>query len=193
LNAATFTKEFTSTKIKTPTKAAAPNATNSLKREWDLAEPALVCLGRDKVKLVVQRVLSSSVTINSKQAAKIGQGLTILIGIEKGDAEEQAIFLVDKIANLRIFADENGKMNKSCLDINGEILAVSQFTLAGDCSKGRRPGFDNAAPPKEAEFLYNFFIDRLQQTGIKVQTGVFAADMLVDIQNDGPVTFLLEK
>lgn len=174
-------------------KAAALSATKWLKREWDPAEPVLVCLGHDKVKLVVQRVLSSSVTINKKQVAKIGQGLTVLIGIEKGDAEEQVIFLVDKIANLRIFADENVKMNKSCLDINGEILAISQFTLAGDCSKGRRPGFDKAAPPKEAEFLYNFFVERLKQTGIKVQTGVFAADMLVDIQNDGPVTFLLEK
>jgi len=193
LNAVTFTKEFTSIKIKLPTKAAALGATKWLKREWVLAEPALECLGRDKVKLVVQRVLSSSVSINSKQVAKIGQGLTVLIGIEKDDTEEQATFLVEKIANLRIFADEDGKMNKSCLDINGEILAVSQFTLAGDCSKGRRPGFDNAAPPKKAEFLYNFFVDRLQQTGIKIQTGVFAADMLVDIQNDGPVTFLLEK
>jgi D-aminoacyl-tRNA deacylase len=193
LNAVTFTKEFTLTKIRTPTKAAVPNATNPLKHKWDLEEPALVCLGRDKMRLVVQRVLSSSVSIKGEQIAKIGQGLTVLIGIEKGDAENQAIFLVNKIANLRIFADENGKMNKSCLDINGEILAVSQFTLAGDCSKGRRPGFDNAAPLKEAESLYNFFVDRLQETKIKVQTGLFAADMLVDIQNDGPVTFLLEK
>jgi len=188
-----FTKEFTSIKIKLPTKAAVLDATKWLKRVWDQVAPVLVCLGRDKVKLVVQRVLSSSVSIKDEQIAKIGQGLTVLIGIEKGDAEEKAIFLVDKIANLRIFADENGKMNKSCLDINGEILAVSQFTLAGDCSKGRRPGFDNAAPPKEAESLYNFFVDRLRQTGVKVQTGIFAADMLVDIQNDGPVTFLLEK
>ncbi len=145
------------------------------------------------MKLVVQRVLSSSVSVKNEQVAKIGKGLTVLIGIEKGDAKDQAIFLVDKIANIRIFSDENGKMNKSCLDINGEILAVSQFTLASDCSKGRRPGFDNAAPPEEAESLYNFFVERLRQTGIKVQTGVFAADMLVDIQNDGPVTFLLEK
>ncbi len=145
------------------------------------------------MKLVVQRVLSSSVAINGEKIAKIGQGLTVLIGIEKGDTENQAVFLVDKITNLRIFGDENGKMNKSCLDIKGEILAVSQFTLAGNCSKGRRPGFDNAAHPKDAENLYNFFVERLCLTGVKVQTGVFAAEMLVDIQNDGPVTFLLEK
>jgi|TARA_B110000438_G_C15686915_1_gene594995 D-tyrosyl-tRNA(Tyr) deacylase len=145
------------------------------------------------VKLVIQRVLSSSVTINGEQTSKIGKGFTVLIGIEKGDTQDQAIFLVDKIVNLRIFSDEKGKMNLSCLDIDGEVLAVSQFTLAGDCSKGRRPGFDNAAPPKEAESLYEFFINRLRQTGVKIKTGVFAADMLVDIQNDGPVTFLLEK
>ena len=145
------------------------------------------------MKLVIQRVSSSSVSINGKLVAKIGRGLNVLIGIEKGDIKSKADFLVDKIVNLRIFSDENGKMNKSCLDINAEILIISQFTLAGNCSKGLRPSFDSAAPQKEAKFLYNYFVDHLRKTGIKVQTGIFAAKMSVYIKNEGPVTFHLEK
>ena len=117
----------------------------------------------------------------------------ILFGAEKGDGDEAVNALADKVLNLRIFADDQGKMNHSCLDVKGEILVVSQFTLAGDCSRRRRPGFDNAAVSEEAERLYQNFISKLVESKLKVQEGRFGADMQVDIVNDGPVTFILER
>jgi D-tyrosyl-tRNA(Tyr) deacylase len=117
----------------------------------------------------------------------------ILFGAEKGDSDEAVNALADKVLNLRIFADDQGKMNRSCLDVKGEILVVSQFTLAGDCSRGRRPGFDNAAAPEEAEGLYQNFIKNLVESKLKIQEGRFGAHMQVDLVNDGPVTFILER
>lgn len=117
----------------------------------------------------------------------------ILFGAEKGDGPDQVQWLVEKAANLRIFTDDQGKMNLSCLDIHGEVLVVSQFTLAGDCSRGRRPGFDKAAPPEEAESLYRKFVEAMKETGLTVGEGKFGADMQVEIHNDGPVTFILER
>lgn len=145
------------------------------------------------MKLVVQRVSASAVRVDDREIARIGRGLMILFGAQKGDTDQAVPWLVDKAANLRIFPDEQGKMNRSCLDINGEVLVVSQFTLAGDCSRGRRPGFENAAPPDEAERLYRLFVDAMTATGLSVQEGRFAAHMDVDIHNEGPVTFLLER
>jgi len=145
------------------------------------------------MKIVVQRVLRSSVSVNDEVIGEIGRGLMILFGAEKGDGDEAVNALADKVLNLRIFADDEGKMNRSCIDIEGEILVVSQFTLAGDCSRGRRPGFDNAAAPKEAEWLYKNFIKKLVESKLKIQEGRFGADMQVDIVNDGPVTFILER
>ncbi len=145
------------------------------------------------MKMVLQRVLSSSVWVDDEEIAKISRGITVLLGAEKGDSQENADFLAEKLVNLRIFPDDNGKMNRSCLEIEGEILVVSQFTLAGDCSRGRRPGFGLAADPDFAETLFQLFIQKLEQKGLKVVAGKFGADMRVDIQNDGPVTFILEK
>jgi D-tyrosyl-tRNA(Tyr) deacylase len=145
------------------------------------------------MKLVVQRVAASAVRIEGAEFARIGRGLTVLFGAEKGDGEAQADFLAEKVANLRIFPDAEGKMNLSCLDVRGDILVVSQFTLAGDCSRGRRPGFERAAAPAEAERLYRHFAAKLAASGLTVRTGQFGAAMLVDIQNDGPVTFILER
>ena len=145
------------------------------------------------MKIVLQRVLRSSVTVRNEVIGEIGRGLTILFGAEKGDQGDAADALADKVLNLRIFADAQGKMNHSVLDIRGGLLVVSQFTLAGDCSRGRRPGFDNAAPPEEAERLYQKFAARLAESGLDVQQGRFGADMQVDIVNDGPVTFILER
>ena len=130
--------------------------------------------------------------VEGKEIAKIGKGLLVLFGVEKGDAISRADFLADKTVNLRIFPDDAGKMNLSCKDIGGEILVVSQFTLAGDCSKGRRPGFDRAARPEDAETLYLRYISAITETGCKVATGQFAADMKVELVNDGPVTFILD-
>ena len=145
------------------------------------------------MKLVLQRVTSSSVWVDGLEISRILQGVTVFFGAEKGDSQENAAYLAKKLVNLRIFPDENGKMHWSCLDIEGEVLVVSQFTLASDCSQGRRPDFNLAAEPFNAEILYRFFIHELEQTGLKVQVGLFGVDMRVDIQNDGPVTFILEK
>ena len=145
------------------------------------------------MKIVLQRVLRSSVSVNDKVVGEIGKGLMILFGAEKGDDDEAVNALAEKVINLRIFADDQGKMNRSCLDVKGGILVVSQFTLAGDCSRGRRPGFDNAATPDEAKRLYKNFIKKLVESKLKIQEGRFGADMQVDIVNDGPVTFILER
>ncbi len=145
------------------------------------------------MKAVVQRVRSSSVTVQGAVISSIGRGLAILLGVEKGDTVKDVSFLTEKIANLRIFEDDAGKMNLSVLDIKGQALVVSQFTLLGDCSKGRRPGFDKAAAPELAESLYNEFVSMLDARGVPVQTGRFGAKMLYEIANDGPVTFILES
>lgn len=145
------------------------------------------------MKLVLQRVSRASVRIDGNETARIERGLLVLFGAEKGDAEEAVTFLAEKTAHLRIFPDAQGKMNLSCKDIAGEVLVVSQFTLAGDCSRGRRPGFDNAAPPAEAEALYRKFVDAIAQLGLPVQTGTFGEDMQVELVNDGPVTFILKR
>ena len=145
------------------------------------------------MKIVVQRVIRSSVSVNEEVIGEIGRGLMILFGAEKGDGDEAVNALADKVFNLRIFSDDEGKMNRSCLDVKGEILVVSQFTLAGDCSRGRRPGFDNAAAPEEAERLYRNFISQLGESKLKIQEGRFGADMQVALVNDGPVTFILER
>ena len=145
------------------------------------------------MKIVLQRVAQASVRVGGKDIATISRGLLVLFGAEKNDDETKVIFLAEKILNLRIFSDKRGKMNLSCLDISGEVLVVSQFTLAGDCSKGRRPGFDNAAPPNEARILYQNFIHQISKSGLNVNTGEFGADMQVELVNDGPVTFTLER
>ena len=145
------------------------------------------------MKIVLQRVAQASVRIGGEDIATISRGLLVLFGAEKNDDETKVIFLAEKILNLRIFSDERGKMNLSCLDISGEVLVVSQFTLAGDCSKGRRPGFDSAAPPNEAKSLYQSFIHQISKSGLNVNAGEFGADMQVELVNDGPVTFTLER
>ena len=145
------------------------------------------------MKIVLQRVLRSSVSVDDEVIGEIGHGLMILFGAEKGDGDEAVNALTEKVLNLRIFADNQGKMNCSCLDVNGEILVVSQFTLAGDCSRGRRPGFDNAAKPDDAERLYRNFVNALAASNLKIQEGRFGAHMQVDLVNDGPVTFILER
>lgn len=145
------------------------------------------------MKILVQKVLNASVTVNKQLVSQINQGFLLFIGIEKGDTQNQADFLAKKIANLRIFEDENNKMNLSIQDVKGEILAVSQFTLAADLSRGNRPGFDSAARPEEAKLLYEYFVAQLQTYNLPVQTGIFQADMKVALTNDGPCTFILEK
>ncbi len=144
------------------------------------------------MKGLIQRVKRASVTIDGKVYSQINQGILILLGVEKGDNEQNADKLADKLCKLRIFEDEDGKMNKSILDVNGEILIVSQFTLAGDCKKGTRPSFDKAELPQRANELYEYFVDLIKQKNIPVGTGVFGAMMDVELVNDGPVTFMLE-
>ena len=145
------------------------------------------------MKLILQRVACASVYVDGEKIANINRGILVLFGVEKGDGEDQTSFLADKTLNLRIFPDDNGKMNFSCVDIGGDILVVSQFTLAGDCSRGRRPGFDRAADPDTARTLYEGYVELLNRSGLKVAMGRFAADMKVQSVNDGPVTFLLER
>ena len=142
---------------------------------------------------VIQRTYSEAkVIIESKTVGKISKGLVILLGINKGDDEQNVDTLAEKIVNLRIFNDKNGKMNHSLLDISGEALIISQFTLSGNCKKGRRPGFDQAEKPQRAKELYLYFQEKIYQLGVHYQTGQFGADMKVDFINDGPVTFVLD-
>ncbi len=145
------------------------------------------------MKALLQRVKSAGVSIGGQSYSSIEQGLLILLGVEKGDTETEAAWLAQKIINLRIFEDSAGKMNLSVQDIKGELLVVSQFTLAGDTSRGNRPGFDTAARPDVAKPLYEYVVKELRHSGLKVETGVFQADMQVSLINDGPVTFMLEK
>lgn len=145
------------------------------------------------MKALIQRVKSASVTIDGLLYSKIGQGLLVFLGVEKGDDKLNAEKLADKLSKLRIFEDENEKMNHSILDIEGEMLIVSQFTLCGDCKKGTRPSFDKSAPPQIANELYEYFISQVKSFNIPVQTGKFGAMMYVELINDGPVTFMVEK
>lgn len=145
------------------------------------------------MKALVQRVRQASVTIEEKLYSQIGQGILVLLGVEKGDTEKEAEWIAKKISALRIFEDDAGKMNLSVRDINGSLLVVSQFTLAGDTSRGNRPGFEHAARPDEAKKLYEFTVQKLREQNIPTETGVFQADMQVMLINDGPVTFMLEK
>ena len=145
------------------------------------------------MKAVIQRVTSASVVVEKNIVGRIGQGIMILLGVEKGDAEAQAEWLVEKICGLRMFSDADGKMNLSVRDIGGALLVVSQFTLAGNCNKGKRPSFDSAAPADEGKRLYEYFVAAAVRTGLPVETGIFQADMQVSLVNDGPVTFILEK
>lgn len=145
------------------------------------------------MRAVVQRVAESSVAVGGRTIGSIGRGLTVLLGVGEGDSKKEADYLADKIANLRIFEDRDGKMNRSLLEIGGEMLVVSQFTLLGDCRKGRRPSFVKAAPPETADALYEYFVEISREKGIRVQTGEFGAMMAVSLVNDGPVTLIVEN
>jgi len=145
------------------------------------------------MKIVLQRVKEARVEVEGRTVGRCGRGLCLLVGIEKGDTEEDAEHLALKAVELRIFPDEAGKMNLSLADIGGEVLAVSQFTLAGSVRKGRRPSFDGAEEPARAEALFAHFVDAVRGLGVRVETGVFQAVMAVHILNDGPVTFILES
>lgn len=145
------------------------------------------------MRAVVQRVKRTSVTVGGELKGSAGQGFNVLIGVMQGDTDAEAQLLAAKISKLRVFEDEDGKMNKSILDIGGEILVISQFTLCADNKKGNRPSFTDSAPPEEADRLYLAFCEHLREAGVKkVETGVFAADMLVSIDNDGPVTIVMD-
>lgn len=145
------------------------------------------------MRAVVQRVTYSKVTVDSVIQGEIQKGLNVLLGIGQDDSEKDIEYLAEKIINLRVFEDSNGKMNLSLRDVNGELLIISQFTLYGDARKGKRPSYDKAARPEVAEAMYNKFVDYCKQYNIKVQTGKFQAMMMVEIQNDGPVTLLIDS
>ncbi len=145
------------------------------------------------MKAVIQRVTRARVEVAGATVGAIGQGILVLLGVENGDQEADADWLVKKIVELRIFSDDAGKMNLSLTDLGGAMLVVSQFTLAGNCAKGRRPSFDTAAPPDEGKRLYDYFVAQVRVTGTPVQTGIFQADMQVELVNDGPVTFVLDS
>jgi len=145
------------------------------------------------MRIVLQRVKSAQVTVEGSVVGTIGKGLVVFLGVTHADAQDEADYLADKTIQLRIFPDEAGRMNRSLTEAGGELLVVSQFTLYGDCRKGRRPGFDEAAPPEHARFLYEYFVNRLKSSNLIVQTGVFQADMQVQLINDGPVTFFLDS
>ena len=145
------------------------------------------------MRAVVQRVTESRVAVDGKITGEIGKGLMVLIGVEDGDTEKDAAYVAGKVTGLRIFEDDNDKLNLSVKDIGGSVLAVSQFTLLGDVRKGKRPSFTKAAAPEEANALYSKVIELIQEEGIQVEEGIFRADMMVEIHNDGPVTILLDS
>ncbi len=145
------------------------------------------------MKAVLQRVREAHVNVDGATVGSIGTGLVVLVGVTSTDSRQDADYLAEKIVHLRIFPDEAGKMNRSLVDARGALLVVSQFTLYGDCKKGRRPSFDAAAPTDQARDLYDYFVERLRLRNILVQTGVFQAEMQIHLVNDGPVTFILES
>jgi D-tyrosyl-tRNA(Tyr) deacylase len=145
------------------------------------------------MRAVIQRVASAKVEVEGAVRGQVGQGMLVLLGVSRTDAAEDAEFLAAKVVHLRMFNDDAGKMNRSLLDTGGAMLAVSQFTLYGDCRKGRRPSFDDAAPADHAKLLYEQFIDAVRRLGVRVETGVFQADMAVTLVNDGPVTLIVES
>jgi len=145
------------------------------------------------LKALLQRVTSAAVTVDGNVTGQIGQGFLILLGVAGDDSEKDADYLAGKVVNLRVFSDDNSKFNLSALQIQAGLLVISQFTLMADARKGRRPSFTMAAPPEMAETLYNYFIRRISETGLKVQTGIFGAHMLVSLVNDGPVTIMLDS
>ena len=145
------------------------------------------------MRAVIQRVNEASVQVENQVTGSIKKGMVILLGVQNGDTEEDVRWLAEKCINLRIYDNEEGKFHFSLLDIEGEVLVISQFTLYGDCKKGRRPSFTEAALPELAETLYNRFVQVMREKGMKVETGVFAARMLVNIQNSGPVTLIVDS
>ena len=145
------------------------------------------------MRALLQRVTEARVTVNETVTGEIGPGLLVLLGVSKLDTEADAEFVAQKVLNLRIFEDEKGKMNRSILDTAGAMLVVSQFTLYGDCRKGRRPSFDDAAPAEQARALYEYFVEATRRAGLRVETGIFQAHMAVSLVNDGPVTLIVES
>jgi D-tyrosyl-tRNA(Tyr) deacylase len=145
------------------------------------------------VRAVIQRVSCARVTINEETAGEIGSGLLVFLAVGREDAEADAIYLADKISGLRIFEDEQGKMNRSVRDVGGNVLAISQFTLYGDVRRGKRPSFDAAAPPEKARQLYEFFVEQIRAAGLRCETGRFQEMMRVELVNEGPVTILLDS
>jgi len=145
------------------------------------------------MRAVIQRVNSGSVAVDDKIVGSINKGFVVLLGVSEKDTEADVLYMVDKTVNMRIFEDDNEKMNLSLLDIKGELLVVSQFTLYGDCRKGRRPNFMSAARPEKAEELYNEFVRKSRELGVKTETGTFQAYMKVNIENDGPVTVIVDS
>ncbi|MFC2012012.1 D-aminoacyl-tRNA deacylase [Chloroflexota bacterium] len=145
------------------------------------------------MKALLQRVTGASVSVGGEGVGRIGRGLVVFVGVADGDTEKDVDYLVQKTVNLRIFADEEGRFNLSALDIRGELLVISQFTLLADTRKGRRPSFTGAAPPERAEVLFEQYVERVRATGLKVDTGCFQQYMQVEIHNDGPVTVMLDS
>ena len=145
------------------------------------------------MRIVIQRVSQAKVTVQGKEVGAIGPGLCLFLGVAKGDTEEDSTYLAQKSVELRIFEDDEGKFNRTLLDVGGEILVVSQFTLYGDCTKGRRPSFSHAASPEDAERLFQQFVQKLRDRGLNVATGQFQAKMEVSLVNSGPVTFIIDS
>ena len=145
------------------------------------------------MRVLIQRVASSSVSVDGGEIARIGRGFNVLAGVNVNDGQKDAVFLAQKILNLRIFEDEEGKFNKSILEVGGDILVVSQFTLYADCDKGRRPSFTSAARPEQAQVIIDVLVEKLRESGLRVESGIFGAHMVVEIVNDGPVTVILDS
>jgi D-aminoacyl-tRNA deacylase len=160
---------------------------------WKIISLSQLTEGEIHLRLLVQRVTRASVTIDGKIYSRIAKGLLVLVGIAAVDLPSHSDYLAEKLVNLRIFPDDEGRMNRSALDIRADLLLVSQFTLYGDCRKGRRPSFDGAAPPAMARDLYEYLVQKVHEKGLVTATGVFRAHMEVELVNDGPVTLLLES